>query len=71
MKYLQVMPPDNTFLDTDWGYGIALSLALLIVIFLFDRSKVFLRKLSKKKGKPFIDKNKPLIEGLLPDNEFK
>ena len=71
MKYLQVMPTDGSFIDSDSGSIIVTCLILIGVIILFDRVKVILSRLSKKKTKQLIDENKPLIERLIPDNEFK
>ena len=49
MKYLQVMPTDEAFFDSYTGFIIIVSVALLGVIILFDRSRALLNWVSKKR----------------------
>lgn len=49
MNYLQVMPTDEVFFDSNIGFIIIVSIVLLGVIVLFDRSKALLNWVSKKR----------------------
>lgn len=50
MKYLQVMPTEQTILGLDVGLVLTLSIVLIGVIFLFDRSKALVSWMTKRKG---------------------
>jgi len=50
MKYLQVMPPEQTILGLDVGLLLTLSIVLIGVIFLFDKSKVIVNWIVKRKS---------------------
>jgi len=50
MKYLQVMPTDQSAWEIDFGVLLAVSVALTAVIVLFDRSKAILNWVSKRKS---------------------
>lgn len=50
MKYLQVMPTDQNILGMDVGVVLTLSIVLVGVIFLFDRSKAFFSWIAKRRG---------------------
>ena len=48
MRYLQVMPPEETFLGFDVGLLLALSIALIAAIVLFDRSRAIVSWMTRK-----------------------
>lgn len=49
MKYLQIMPPEESFFQPDMGLIIAISVILIMVIVLFDRSKLLSSLFARKK----------------------
>jgi hypothetical protein len=50
MNYLQVMPTDQPTWGLDLGVVLTISIVLVAVIVLFDKSKTILSRISKRKS---------------------
>lgn len=50
MRFLQVMPPEESILGVDEGLVLTLSVALIGGIFLYDRAKAVLTWIIKRKN---------------------
>ncbi|MFD2566701.1 hypothetical protein [Pseudotenacibaculum haliotis] len=48
MKFLQIMPTEETFLQSDLGFIISISLILIAVIVVFDKYRGFVNWILKK-----------------------